>query len=172
MEKAGFRQTKNENLEPRFNYINHFFSMKIIYALLILSFVFSACSKISRDRLEGAWKVVSIKELPNDANKFWTNMLDTSEVDVLFFATGELKTFLKQGDTLSGFFNGTYELKEDEREILIDDENLIFNSQGKTLKINLLRRNKMQFEGRFYLQMIEPTASPDSFLTVEWNFEK
>ncbi|HXH19216.1 MAG TPA: hypothetical protein VNJ07_09050 [Chitinophagales bacterium] len=144
---------------------------KTFCALAIILVVVS-CSKVSQERLQGTWQVKEIKEIPVDIFDVWSHWLDTTQVKVVFFENGSLKTFYLSNDSLSGFSMGKYELNEEDEKLLIADTSLVFNPHGYPLDVILLRRNKLVLEGRYYLNAIETTLPPDSFKVLQWTLEK
>lgn len=146
--------------------------MKFFFALLLFSLVFAGCSRVSQDRLEGNWDLVSMEEKGSGGTELWNNLLDTIDIKASFLASGTVKTFYFEGDSLIGFSNGDYILLEDDKQLVISDTSLIFNGHGLPLDVTSLQKDEMMLEGKYFLHAINPAVPADSFITLQWTFEQ
>lgn len=146
--------------------------MKHLLALLLFSFAIAGCSRVSQDRLEGNWDLVSLEEKGSGGTELWNNLLDTIDVKVSFLSSALVKTFYFEGDSLIGFSSGDYILLEEEKQVVISDTSLIFNAHGLPLDVISLKKNEMILEGKYYLHAISPSLPADTFITLEWTFEQ
>lgn len=144
--------------------------MKKLIVPFLFALVFAtACNKVTQGRLEGTWEVVSIEA---DNFDVWENWLDSILVRTTFYDGGTQEVYYIDGTDVIGLSTGTYELLEDEEQIIINDTNLVFNSHGTPIDITTFRRNKMIMEGRYYLHGLNVAFPVDSFIKVEWTLEK
>lgn len=146
--------------------------MKYFFALLLFSLAFAGCSRVSQDRLEGNWDLVSMEEKGSGGTELWNNLLDTIDVKVSFLSSGVVKTFYFEGDSLIGFSNGDYILMQEEKQLVVSDTSLVFNAHGLPLDITSLKKSEMILEGKYFLHAINPVWPADSFITLQWTFEQ
>lgn len=146
--------------------------MKNCIALLFCSMVIAGCSRVSQDRLEGNWNLVSMEQKSGGSTDIWENWLDTTEVKVSFLSDGVVKSFYFEADSLIGFSSGDYILLEDEKQLVISDSSLVFNGHGLPLDVTSLKKSEMILEGKYFLHAVNAALPVDSFITLEWTFEQ
>lgn len=146
--------------------------MKYGITLLLFTMLLTGCSRVSQDRLEGSWNLISMEEKGQGNTAIWSNWLDTTEVKVSFFSNSLVKCFYFENDILVGFSNGDYILLADEEQIAISDTGLVFNPHGTPIDITSLKKDEMILEGKYFLHAVNPSLPTDSFITLEWTFQQ
>ncbi len=146
--------------------------MKNSIALLLFSIAFAGCSRVSQDRLEGNWNLVSMEQKSGGSTDIWKNWLDTTEVKVSFLSDGVVKSFYFEADSLVGFSSGDYILLEDEKQLVVSDSSLVFNAHGLPLDVASLKKNEMILEGKYFLHAVNAALPVDSFITLKWTFDQ
>jgi len=146
--------------------------MKHAICLLLFSIALTSCSRVSQDRLEGNWNLVSMEQKGSGSVDIWENWLDTTEVKVSFLSDGLVKSFFFEDEVLIGFSTGDYILLEEEKQIAISDTGLVFNPHGTPLDIITLKKSEMILEGKYFIHRVNAALPVDSFITMKWTFEQ